>query len=272
MRIAGCAKLYSMSQQSLNRRHFAGALAGLAAARPMWSADPAQRTKFYMMQTFQLRQGTQLARLHQYFSQAYLPRLSKIHNGPQIVLESVIAPHNPQLVLIVGYSSFEQISAIQSKMDADQEVTAAFGKVERDPEPLFDSQINTLLESTPYSPEVVVQKHDKPRLFELRTYHSPTWSQHQAVHERFAGPEIKVFHKCGIHPILYTTTIFGSNMPNLTYLIPFDSLAAREKAWDAFAVDPDWIKARKESIDKGGQIVAVTDLSIYRAAAYSPVS
>jgi hypothetical protein len=264
-----------MSQQSLNRRHFAGALAGLAAARPAWSADDnqaAQRTKFYMMQTFQLRQGTQLARLNQWLSQAYLPALSKIHSGPQIALESLIAPHNPQLVLIVGYSSFEQISTISAKMDADKNVEAAFNKVERDPEPLFDSQINTLLEATPYSPEVAMQKHDKPRLFELRTYHSPTWSQHQAVHERFAGPEIKVFHKCGIHPILYTTTIFGANMPNLTYLIPFDSLAAREKAWDAFAVDPDWIKARKDSIDKGGQIVAVTDLSIYRASAYSPVS
>lgn len=265
-----------MSQQSLNRRHFAGALAGLAATQTMSPAmspaEPTQRTKFYLMETYQLRQGTQLARLGDWLSHAYLPRLSKIHNGPQIVLESVIAPHNPQLVLLVGYSSLEQLEAVQGKLDADSELSAAFAKIEKDPEPLFDNQIDTLLEAAPYSPEVVMEKHPKPRLFELRTYHSPTWSQHRAVHERFAGPEIKVFHKCGIHPILYTSTVIGGNMPNLTYLIPFESLAAREKAWDAFAVDPDWIKARKESIDKGGQIVAVTDLSIYRAAAYSPVS
>jgi len=225
-----------------------------------------------MMQTYQLRQGTQLARLSEWLSGAYLPRLSKIHNGPQIVLESVIAPHNPQLVLIVGYSSFEQIWAIQSKVEADEEVKAAYAKVERDPEPLFDNQNSTLLEATSYSPEVAIEKHSKPRLFELRTYRSPTWSQHRAVHERFAGPEIEVFHKVGIFPILYTSTLIGTNLPNLTYLIPFESLAAREKAWDAFAVHPGWIKARKDSIDKGGQIVAVTDLSIYRAAAYSPVS
>lgn len=184
----------------------------------------------------------------------------------------MIAPHNPQLVLLVGYSSLEQLEAVQGKLDADSELSAAFAKIEKDPEPLFDNQIDTLLEAAPYSPEVVMEKHAKPRLFELRTYHSPTRSQHRAVNERFAGPEIKVFHKCGIFPILYTSTIIGSNMPNLTYLIPFESLAAREKAWDAFAVDPDWIKARKESVDKGGQIVAVTDLSIYRASAYSPVS
>lgn len=78
-----------MSQQSLNRRHFAGALAGLAATQTMSPAmspaEPTQRTKFYLMETYQLRQGTQLARLGDWLSHAYLPRLSKIHNGPQIV-------------------------------------------------------------------------------------------------------------------------------------------------------------------------------------------
>ena len=61
-------------------------------------------------------------------------------------------------------------------------------------------------------------------------------------------------------------------MLNLTYLIPFDSLGAREKAWDKFGADPDWIKARNESIDKSGQIVAVSDIAIYRATPYSPIS
>ena len=37
------------------------------------------------------------------------------------------------------------------------------------------------------------------------------------------------------------------------YLIPFDSLAAREKAWNAFAADEEWIRVRKESIDRKGR-------------------
>ena len=60
-------------------------------------------------------------------------------------------------------------------------------------------------------------------------------------------------------------------MPNLTYLIPFDNLAAREKAWDAFSADPEWVKVRKESIDKHGQISSVIQISIFKAAAYSPI-
>ena len=58
----------------------------------------------------------------------------------------------------------------------------------------------------------------------------------------------------------------------MVYLIPFDSLAAREQAWNAFGVDPDWAKARKESIDKYGQLNSVNDISIFRAAPYSPIS
>ena len=60
-------------------------------------------------------------------------------------------------------------------------------------------------------------------------------------------------------------------MPNLTYLIPFENLAAREKAWDAFGADAEWVKVRKESIEKYGQISSVVQISIFKAAEYSPV-
>jgi hypothetical protein len=54
-------------------------------------------------------------------------------------------------------------------------------------------------------------------------------------------------------------------------LIPFDDLAAREKAWNAFGADPEWVKVRKESIDRHGQISSVSQISLFRAAAYSPI-
>lgn len=254
----------------MNRRNFAGALAGLAVASPMFPADN-RRTQFYTMDTFQLRQGTQPARMNDWFQNFLLPKLSKVHPGPKIILESVIAPHNPQILMITPFASFEEIGTVLSALNAS-DVWEAWDKIERGAEPPFESQTLSIFQAAPYSPELVAEKHDKPRYFELRQYHSPTGSHLKAVHERFAGPEIKVFHRSGIFPILYTSGMFGANLPNLTYLIPFDSLGAREKAWDAFNADPEWIKARKESIDAHGQIVQVTDISIYHATAYSPVS
>jgi len=104
----------------------------------------------------------------------------------------------------------------------------------------------------------------------LRVYHASSGTVLRALHERFAGPETKIFARSGIHPVLYSSTIIGPDMPNLTYLIPFDSLAAREKAWDAFNTDSEWLKVREES-NKNGQLVSVSNISIYPAVAYSPV-
>ena len=115
------------------------------------------------------------------------------------------------------------------------------------------------------------EKPKTPRYFELRIYHSPTLRQLAMVHERFAGPEIRIFHRSGVRPILYADTIIGPDLPNLTYLIPFASLADRERAWDAFNSDPEWVKVRAESIARGGQIVNYNNISLWRATDYSPI-
>jgi hypothetical protein len=130
-----------------------------------------------------------------------------------------------------------------------------------------------LVEAADYSPEIVpdAEPRKTSRIFELRVYHSPTRRQLRALHERFSSAEIKIFHRSGIHPILYSQTVIGPNMPNLTYLTPFENLAAREKAWEAFGADPEWAKVRKESVDKHGQISNVIQISLFRATAYSPV-
>ena len=91
--------------------------------------------------------------------------------------------------------------------------------------------------------------------YELRIYESPTVRQLNYLHNRFAGGEIDIFHKSGIHPVLYADTMVGPNMPNMAYLIPFENLAARDAAWAAFGSNPDWQKIREESVKQGGEIV-----------------
>jgi hypothetical protein len=248
----------------INRRNFAGALAGLAAARPGRSAPGDEHAHWFLLETFPLRQGDQVTRMHDCLK-AWLPSVSKSLDGPKLVLEAVIAPHTPQLLAVVGVANFEDIRTAQATLTASLHALGGG-------EPAFDNLNTTILETAAYSPQISARKSDKPRYFELRTYHSPTWMQLDALHRRFAQTEVGVFHRAGIFPLFYSSTLIGANIPNLTYLIPFDSLAAREKAWDAFSADPEWIKARKESIDKFGQIVSVSDIAIYRATPYSPIS
>jgi hypothetical protein len=256
----------------LDRRHFLGGLPALMPAALAASPADAPRTRFYVFEQYFLEQGTQPARINEFFSKALLPAMDRIHKGPKIFLEAVMAPHLPQVAAIFGIESPEQVWSISKALFADKDFSKAFDQWEAGEAPYLSS-IASLLEATDYSPEIAVPEKPPaaPRVFELRIYHSPTARQNKALHQRFSGAEIKIFHRVGVNPILYTTTVFGANRPNLTYLIPFDTLAAREKAWAAFAADEEWVRVRQESIDRSGQISIVSNISLYKAMPYSPI-
>jgi hypothetical protein len=93
----------------------------------------------------------------------------------------------------------------------------------------------------------------------------------ELLHERFAGPEIGIFHRLGIRPVLYSSTLAGRHLPNLVYVTPFADLGERERAWGAFMADPEWHRVRAESIERGGQISQWMEITLWRAAGYSPV-
>lgn len=212
----------------------------------MAHAATEKRDRYFTLDSYKLKNGDQLPGLHQYFSKA------AGHGRPRLYLEALVAAHMPQLLVVTPYASLDEI------------------RNEPRPDGEFESLDTTLIEATEYAPATLVSAKS-PRLFELRVYHSPTWHQLTLLHARFAGPEIEIFHRVGIHPVLYSSTLIGQHMPNLTYLIPFEDLAAREKAWAAFGADPEWLKVRKESIERGGQISSVMQISLFKSAPYSPI-
>jgi hypothetical protein len=238
----------------------------------MGVAQPsAARTSLYCLDYFYYRQGDQGSRLQQFLS-SQAPLWTK-HFRAFGVFTAVMAPHAQTTLVLSGFSSIEEMAAAESRMETETAFQKARQELDRGTEPAFDSRQRVLLRTTDFSPEIVplVEKPQRPRYFEIRVYHSPTERQLRLVHERFAGPEIRIFHRSGIHPILYGDTIAGPDMPNLTYVIPFTSLGDREKAWDTFGADPEWQKVREESIARGGQIVDYQNLSIWRAAPFSPI-
>jgi hypothetical protein len=263
----------------MNRRHFAtnlaAGLAGLAAAAERTdAAGEARRNTVYLLESLRLQQGSQRNRLDEFYTGAMLPALNKLKAAPPLVMEAVIGPHTPEMLLVLGCSTMTDLMDVLTKLAADPAVAKAVVKLESGPESPYDSRQMTVVGAAPYSPpslpDAPSDKTAARRYFELRVYHASSSTILRALHERFAGPETKIFARSGIHPVLYGTTMFGGDMPNLTYLIPFDSLGAREKAWDTFNADPEWLKVREES-NKNGQLVSISNISIYRALAYSPV-
>lgn len=258
----------------MQRRSFlaiCGALGGFNP--PVARAAAEKKTRFYVLEQFFMKNGPQTDRLNEFMSTAVLPALNEAHSGPKIYLQALVAPHMPQLAAIYGFESLDHMWQVHTRISQNKELMKKEEEFESRSEDTFEYMNSALLEAADYSPEIVVPSKppETPRVFELRVYHSPTWRQLQALHERFAGPEIKIFHRVGVHPILYSSTVIGPQLPNLTYLIPFENLAAREKAWNAFGADPEWVKVRKESVEKHGQISSVIQISLYKATPYSPV-
>lgn len=240
----------------------------------MTAAAAGGAPKFFLLEQFYLKNGTQAARIAQYLQGGVMESAKRLGMpAPVAVLEALVAPHMPQVACVTPYASVDEMQAARKKRAADGQYQSALAEWEKGDEAPYEHYSEVLLEAADYQPALPKElpKQEAPRVFELRVYHSPTERQLKALHERFAGPEIQIFHRCGVRPLLYSSTLIGPSKPNLVYLTPFDSLAAREKAWAAFGADPEWVKVRAESIAKHGQISSVIQIALYKAAAYSPL-
>jgi hypothetical protein len=230
-----------------------------------------RQTGVFVVRNYFLKNGSQPVRLHKFMQNALLPELQGVTNIPSIFLDALIAPHMPQVMTIFGFDSMEQWQAFETKAARSSRYQASLAEWERGDDPPYEEYAEKLLAPTAFCPPLEPSGAQAVRTFELRIYHSPTRHQLAALNQRFAGPEITIFHRCEIFPILYTNGLTGEGLPNLTYLTPFESLSAREKAWAAFGADPEWVKVRAESIERNGQISAVMHISLWKAAPYSPV-
>src|SRR2546427_491319 len=80
----------------------------------------------------------------------------------------------------------------------------------------------------------------KSRIFELRTYESHSKKANKKKIEMFNRGEIAIFRRTGLTPVLFGETLIGAKMPNLAYLLVFETMAEHDKNWGQFASDPEW--------------------------------
>src|ERR1700750_2336824 len=83
-------------------------------------------------------------------------------------------------------------------------------------------------------------------IYEMRVYRCVP-GRLPALLKRFENTTLKLWEKHGIRPVGFFTTLVGESNQELTYLLAWESLGEREKKWNAFAVDPEWLAARAKS-------------------------
>jgi hypothetical protein len=106
-------------------------------------------------------------------------------------------------------------------------------------------------------------------IHELRVYHCMT-GRLPALMKRFETITLGLWEKHGIKQAGFWTVLVGESNQDLVYLVQWDSMADREKKWNAFQADPEWIAKRAET-EKDGAIVASITNSFLAPTSFSSV-
>ncbi len=207
---------------------------------------------FLELRYFRMRNGPQVDRTTAHLRDVWLPEMQKAGVGPVGIFSSLIGPQNPTILTVVNREPLAVISG--SDFDAD------YGRME-----------SSILQSFRTVPQIEAPKAGEHRVFELRTYESTNDRTLSRKIQMFDDDEISIFRRCGIVPVFFGRTIIGLDQPNLTYMVTFDDLADRERAWRTFAADPEWQKLRATPGLTDAEIVSNVTSSIYRPLPFSPI-
>ena len=108
-----------------------------------------------------------------------------------------------------------------------------------------------------------------PRIFELRTYESQTFSTLPRKVDMFNHGEMQIFQRLGMRPVFFGETIVGPKQPNLMYMLSYNDWDARDRLWKEFSSDPEWKKLSGPADMKDPQIVSNISNVILKPMAFS---
>lgn len=107
-------------------------------------------------------------------------------------------------------------------------------------------------------------------IYEWRIYEVVP-GQMDALNDRFAMTTTKLFEKHGIKIVGFWQAIVGKSN-TLYYMLAYDDMSHKEKAWNAFITDPEWIKAKKETQARAnGPLVKKVINLLLKPTSYSPL-
>jgi hypothetical protein len=236
--------------------------------------SPANPRVVIELRYFRMRNGRQVARTTDYLRAGLLPASERAGMRPVGCFSAVIAPDSPFILTLASYPSLAALETAREKLAADKEFLAAADEYNSMTELSYIRMESSLLWAFPSMPTVAVppaRENRAARIFELRTYEAPNDKALARKIKMFGDGEIDIFRRSGMLTVFFAQTIVGSRMPNLTYMLAYDDLAARDKTWAAFSADPDWQKLRSTPGLSDADIVNNISNAILRPLPFSPI-
>lgn len=227
-------------------------MATAAAAVPFAAGAPGLRKEerqYFELTEYHTHVGARRSRVADFYRDVALPALSRLGIGPVGVFTVTYGPTRPSLFVLVPHDSLESVLATPARLledDAYRRDGASFLEAPLS-DPAYVRKERQLLVAFEDMPRIEVPTQEESRIFELRVYESHSERAGQKKIDMFnGGGEIAIFRKTGLMPVFFGETLFGPHIPNLTYMLSFDHMQARDEAWATFIADPDWISLRDD--------------------------
>lgn len=204
--------------------------------------------RMYEVETEEQREG-----LEAFARDAAIPALNRLGIKPVGVFypETELSP----VYVLMPHKSLESVATLVQRLGEDSaflDAGADFLNAPAD-KPAYSRMESKLMVAFTGMPKIEIPVTTPDRIFQLRTYESPSVMTGQKKIEMFNdGGEMAIFRRVGLHPVFFGETIIGSKMPNLTYMLSFESQEERQANWRKFSQDPDWRRLRtmEEYADK----------------------
>jgi hypothetical protein len=240
----------------------AGAATGVAAFGAETGPGREPHQEYYQLRTYTLRTGPQLALTQGYFEQALIPALHRLGMSPVGTFRLDIGPETPTYYVLIPSTSVETLLSLDTLLGKDPEYVKGASGFRDAPAsaPAFVRTERSILSAFSGWPKLTAPKLEK-RIFQLRTYESPSQVAHTRKIQMFNEAEIGLFTKAGLNPVFFADTVIGTRMPNLTYMLTFPDLPTLTAHWATFAGDPAWKELSHKPGNTDAEIVSnITNL------------
>lgn len=214
----------------------------VAHSLPVPSAVPVR--EFYQLRRYALQQGSQTKVTENYLGDALIPALGRLGYGPVGAFRLDIGPETPAFYLLIPSSSVEGLAELDLHLAEDDGFLKIAEPFWNAPAagPAFQRVESFLLSAFAGWPKLTPPAAKDKRIFQLRTYESPSNGDHVRKVEMFHSGEFDLFRGAGFRPVFFGDTLIGSRMPSLTYMLSFTDMAELEAKWEVFRNDPGWKK------------------------------
>jgi hypothetical protein len=246
-----CSSLKINVGGSMQRRQFLAA--SIAASTLGASIDslaqeaPIAGREFYQLRRYSLMNGNQSKVTEAFFATALIPALARVGFGPVGAFKLDIGPETPAYYLLIPGAAADSLVTLDLRLadDADFLKSADTFWNATSTAPAFQRIDVSLLAAFKGWPRVTppaAAATKSTRIFQLRTYESPSNGEHVRKVEMFHSGEFEIFKNAGFHPVFFGDALTGSRLPSLTYMLSFTDMTELEARWNAFRSDSAWKK------------------------------